>query len=144
MSILNSFLKELLTTAIENDKNEFEHNAEFYFNGKKYDLSNPGDVAEVHSLINEFKTNEFAKIFFTEEDINTMVEEVNKYIDDTYDILNTPEEDDEDDATYIAKAYLEDTIEAWENAPEDQKERAIKVIADFYNWLEEHSEDVEE
>ena len=144
MSILNSFLKELLTTAIENDKNEFEHNAEFYFNGKEYDLSNPGDVAEVHSLINEFKTNEFAKIFFTEEDINTMVEEVNKYIDDTYDILNTPEEDDEDDATYIAKAYLEDTIETWENAPEDQKERAIKVIADFYNWLEEHSEDVEE
>lgn len=144
MSILNSFLKELLTTAIENDKNEFEHNAEFYFNGKEYDLSNSEDVAEVHSLINEFKTNEFAKIFFTEEDINTMVEEVNKYIDDTYDILNTPEEDDEDDATYIAKAYLEDTIEAWENAPEDQKERAIKVIADFYNWLEEHSEDVEE
>lgn len=144
MSILNSFLKELLTTAIENDKNEFEHNAEFYFNGKEYDLSNSEDVAEVHSLINEFKTNEFAKIFFTEEDINTMVEEVNKYIDDTYYILNTPEEDDEDDATYIAKAYLEDTIEAWENAPEDQKERAIKVIADFYNWLEEHSEDVEE
>ena len=144
MSILNSFLKELLTTVIENDKNEFEHNAEFYFNGKEYDLSNSEDVAEVHSLINEFKTNEFAKIFFTEEDINTMVEEVNKYIDDTYDILNTPEEDDEDDATYIAKAYLEDTIEAWENAPEDQKERAIKVIADFYNWLEEHSEDVEE
>lgn len=142
MNILNSLLKELLTTTIADNKNEFQHNAEFYFNGKKYDLSNSDDVAEVHDVINEFKNNEFAKMFFTEETINDMVDEVNKYVDDTYNILNAT--DDESDATYIAEAYLEDTIENWENAPEDQKERAIKVIVDFYNWLEKHSDYVEE
>lgn len=137
MSILNSLFSDLLSTVITNDKNEYQHEPEFYFNGKKYDLSDPDDVAEVHDIINEFKNNPLTKVFFSDEEINKIIDEANTYVDETYDMLT---EDNEDDAAYIAEAYLEDTIDDWENVPEDQKERAINTIADFYNWLEDHSE----
>ena len=40
-----------------------------------------------------------------------------------------------DDAHYVANAYLEDTVDGWENVSEDQKNRSINALASFFNWM---------
>lgn len=114
-------------------------NMKFTVNGEKLDLSTEENVKKAYDLVDAFANNPILKMFMTESAINKMVDSAKERIDEIHQstIDEAPEDTNkfEDDAHYVANAYLEDTVDGWEDVPEDQKNRSINALASFFNWM---------
>lgn len=111
----------------------------FTLNGKELDLSTEENVKKAYDLVDEFANNPILKMYMTENAINKMVNSAKERIDAIHQSAIDKAHDDtnkfEDDAHYVANAYLEDTVDGWENVSEDQKSRSINALASFFNWM---------
>lgn len=114
-------------------------NMKFTVNGEELDLSTEENVKKAYDLVDAFANNPILKMFMTESAINKMVDSAKERIDEIHQstIDEVPEDTNkfEDDAHYVANAYLEDTVDGWEDVPEDQKNRSINALASFFNWM---------
>ena len=114
-------------------------NMKFTVNGEELDLSTEENVKKAYDLVDAFANNPILKMFMTESVINKMVDSAKERIDEIHQSTIDEEPEDatkfEDDAHYVANAYLEDTVDGWEDVPEDQKNRSINALADFFNWM---------
>lgn len=114
-------------------------NMKFTVNGEELDLSTEENVKKAYDLVDAFANNPILKMFMTESAINKMVDSAKERIDEIHQstIDEAPEDANkfEDDAHYVANAYLEDTVDGWEDVPEDQKNRSINALANFFNWM---------
>ena len=111
----------------------------FTLNGKELDLSTEENVKKAYDLVDAFANNPILKMYMTENAINKMVNSAKERIDVIHQSAIDKAHDDinkfEDDAHYVANAYLEDTVDGWENVSEDQKNRSINALASFFNWM---------
>ena len=111
----------------------------FTLNGKELDLSTEENVKKAYDLVDAFANNPILKMYMTENAINKMVNSAKERIDAIHQSAIDKAYDDtnkfEDDAHYVANAYLEDTVDGWENVSEDQKNRSINALASFFNWM---------
>lgn len=123
----------------------FNETTSCMFNGQEIDFKNPEQVQEVLNTIDEVFDNPLLALFTSEDKLNELKNAYRKKIIDAHEeAMNSDEDSMEDDAHYIANAYLEDTVDDWENVPDEVKKRSVKVIVDFFNWLKEKGEDNEE
>ena len=97
------------------------------------------NVKKAYDLVDAFANNPILKMYMTENAINKMVNSAKERIDAIHQsAIDKAHEDTnkfEDDAHYVANAYLEDTVDGWENVSEDQKNRSINALASFFNWM---------
>lgn len=111
----------------------------FTLNGKELDLSTEENVKKAYDLVDAFANNPILKMYMTENAINKMVNSAKERIDAIHQSAIDKAHEDankfEDDAHYVANAYLEDTVDGWENVSEDQKNRSINALASFFNWM---------
>ena len=114
-------------------------NMKFTVNGEELDLSTEENVKKAYDLVDAFANNPILKMFMTESVINKMVDSAKERIDEIHQSTIDEESEDatkfEDDAHYVANAYLEDAVDGWEDVPEDQKTRSINALANFFNWM---------
>lgn len=114
-------------------------NMKFTVNGEELDLSTEENVKKAYDLVDAFANNPILKMFMTESVINKMIDSAKERIDEIHQSTIDKEPEDatkfEDDAHYVANAYLEDTVDGWEDVPEDQKNRSINALANFFNWM---------
>ena len=114
-------------------------NMKFTVNGEELDLSTEENVKKAYDLVDAFANNPILKMFMTESVINKMVDSAKERIDEIHQSTIDEKPEDatkfEDDAHYVANAYLEDTVDGWEDVPEDQKNRSINALASFFNWM---------
>lgn len=123
----------------------FNETTSCMFNGQEIDFKNAEQVQEVLNTIDEVFDNPLLALFTSEDKLNELKNAYRKKIIDAHEeAMNSDEDSMEDDAHYIANAYLEDTVDDWENVPDEVKKRSVKVIVDFFNWLKEKGEDNEE
>ena len=150
------FLKNVLTfigrngdtLAMYNDGD----NMKFTLNENELDLSIEENVKKAYDLIDSFANNPIFKMLMTESDINNMVDSAKERINAIHQLAISEASEDatedatedankfEDDAHYVANAYLEDTVDGWEDVPEDKKIRSINALADFFNWMKVQSD----
>ena len=141
--MFENFFKNALTVIGGNDDASVMHNdgdnMKFTVNGEELDLSTEENVKKAYDLVDAFANNTILKMFMPESVINKMVDSAKERIDEIHQSTIDEEPEDatkfEDDAHYVANAYLEDTVDGWEDVPEDQKNRSINVLADFFNWV---------
>ena len=104
----------------------------FTLNGKELDLSTEENVKKAYDLVDAFANNPILKMYMTENAINKMVNSAKERIDTIHQsAIDKAHEDTnkfEDDAHYVAKAYLEDTVDGRENV-------SINALASFFNWM---------
>ena len=102
-------------------------------------LNDEKNVKKAYDLVDAFANNPILKMYMTENAINKMVNSAKERIDAIHQsAIDKAHEDTnkfEDDAHYVANAYLEDTVDGWENVSEDQKNRSINALASFFNWM---------
>lgn len=145
------FLKNVLTfigrngdtLAMYNDGDDIK----FTLNENELDLSIEENVKKAYDIIDAFANNPIFKTLMTKGDINKMVDSAKERINAIHQsaISEAPEDATEDatedtnkfedDAHYVANAYLEDTVDGWEDVPEDKKNRSINALANFFNWM---------
>ena len=105
-----------------------------------YWLVPANDIGEARKkVVDAFANNPILKMYMTENAINKIVNSAKERIDAIHQSAIDKAHDDtnkfEDDAHYVANAYLEDTVDGWENVSEDQKNRSINALASFFNWM---------
>ena len=102
------------------------------------------NVKKAYDLIDSFASNPIFKMLMTESDINNMVDSAKERINAIHQsAISEASEDTTEDATEdankfeddAANAYLEDTVDGWADVPEDQKNRSINALANFFNWM---------
>ena len=141
--MFENFFKNALTVIGGNGDASVMYNdgddMKFTVNGEELDLSTEENVKKAYDLVDAFANNPILKMFMTESAINKMVDSAKERIDEIHQsTINETLEDAnkfEDDAHYVANAYLEDTVDGWEDVPEDQKNRSINALANFFNWM---------
>ena len=141
--MFENFFKNALTVIGGNGDASVMYNdgddMKFTVNGEELDLSTEENVKKAYDLVDAFANNPILKLFMTESDINKMVDSAKERINAIHQstISEAPEDANkfEDDAHYVANAYLEDTVDGWEDVPEDQKNRSINALANFFNWM---------
>ena len=145
------FLKNVLTFIGRNGDTLAMYNdgddVKFTLNENELDLSIEENVKKAYDLIDSFASNPIFKMLMTESDINNMVDSAKERInaihqsaiseasEDTTEDATEDANKFEDDAHYVANAYLEDTVDGWADVPEDQKNRSINALANFFNWM---------
>ena len=141
--MFENFFKNALTVIGGNGDASVMYNdgddMKFTVNGEELDLSTEENVKKAYDLVDAFANNPILKMFMTESAINKMVDSAKERIDEIHQsTINETLEDAnkfEDDAHYVANAYLEDTVDGWEDVSEDQKNRSINALANFFNWM---------
>ena len=98
----------------------------FTLNGKELDLSTEENVKKANDLVDAFAINKM---------VNSAKERIDAIHQSAIDKAHDDTNKFEDDAHYVANAYLEDTVDGWENVSEDQKNRSINALASFFNWM---------
>lgn len=120
-----------------------DDNMKFTVDGEELDLSKEENVKKAYDMVDAFAENPLMKLFMSDNTINEMIESAKNRIDSIHaQLTEQPEEEQqfEDDAEYVANAYLEDTVEGWENVPAEQKTRSIHALASFFNWMKKQAE----
>ena len=120
-----------------------DDNMKFTVDGEELDLSKEENVKKAYDMVDAFAENPLMKLFMSDNAINEMIESAKNRIDSIHtQLTEQPEEEQqfEDDAEYVANAYLEDTVEGWENVPAEQKTRSIRALAYFFNWMKKQAE----
>lgn len=149
--MFENFFKNVLAVIDGNCDASVMHNdgdnMKFTVNGEELDLSTEENVKKAYDLIDAFANNPILKMFMTESDINRIVDSAKERINAIHqsaiseaseDATEDATKDDnnfEDDAHYVANAYLEDIVDGWADVPEDKKNRSINALANFFNWL---------
>lgn len=123
----------------------------FIVNGQELDLTDEENVKKAYDLIDSFASNPLMTWLIPEDSIKDMVDDAKKQIENIHkelvekaakvvEVKSKPKISLEDDASYIANAYLEDTYKGcgeWDSVPNEQKTKCINALADFFNWMKE-------
>lgn len=122
-------------------------NSKFTLNGEEVDFADEEKVHELIDAVDNFYNNPLLRLFVSDEQLKTITEEMKEKIADAHHeaIGKTPHDDISemlnDDAHYIANAYLEDTVDDWENVDDEAKKRSINALADFFTWMEKKAKE---
>lgn len=122
---------------------------------KSFDLSNPEDYDEIVKRIEELRSNILVKLICNNDE-----KEVNKFVDGLLEDVrkvsdalsaenadNDPEDGDEedfDDPIGIVEAYLDETAKGWRDQSEEEQEKYVNVLCNFYEWLMDNIDFIEE
>ena len=107
-------------------------------NGEVLDLSSEDNVQKAYDFIDTFAKSPITKLFMGDDDINNICTIAKNNIEALHASLTTDESDEDDDSIEIATNYLKETVDNWEDVPDEQKKRSIRAITDFIDWLAEH------
>ena len=110
-------------------------------NGEVLDLSSEDNVQKAYDFIDTFAKSPITKLFMDDDDINNICTIAKNNIEALHASLTTDESDEsdeDDDSIEIATNYLKETVDNWEDVPDEQKKRSIRAITDFIDWLAEH------
>lgn len=138
---------EKCSSCDENDKTTF------VVNGHELDLRDEENVKKAYDLIDSFASNPLMTWLIPDDSVKDMVDAAKNEIENIHKNLlkkeseknkttskATPKVSLEDDASYIANTYLEDTYKGcgdWDSVPTEQKTKCINALADFFNWMKE-------
>ena len=107
-------------------------------NGEVLDLSSEDNVQKAYDFIDTFAKSPITKLFMDDDDINNICTIAKNNIETLHASLISDESDEDDDSIEIATNYLKETVNNWEDVPDEQKKRSIRAITDFIDWLAEH------
>lgn len=107
-------------------------------NGEVLDLSSEDNVQKAYDFIDTFAKSPITKLFMDDDDINNICNVAKKNIESLHASLTAEKSDEDDDSVEIATNYLKETVDNWEDVPDEQKKRSIRAITDFIDWLAEY------
>lgn len=136
------------TTEILKEENNENNIPQVTLNGEPIDLSKPENVQKAYDFIDMFAKSPIIKLFMDEEDINNICDAAKKNIEAIHVELTSdvgdPDADDDPDPgpddvevnDFIVTQYLVETVENWEDVPEERRKRSVRALTDFMNWLD--------
>ena len=146
--MLSEIFKDLFDLSLTNKKENKTDNIEdiiikgmkptVTINGEVLDLSSEDNVQKVYDFIDTFAKSPITKLFMDDDDINNICTIAKNNIEALHASLTTDESDEDDDSIEIATNYLKETVDNWEDVPDEQKKRSIRAITDFIDWLADH------
>ena len=146
--MLSEIFKDLFDLSLTNKKENNTDNIEdiiikgmkptVTINGEVLDLSSEDNVQKAYDFIDTFAKSPITKLFMDDDDINNICTIAKNNIEALHASLTTDESDEDDDSIEIATNYLKETVDNWEDVPDEQKKRSIRAITDFIDWLAEH------
>ena len=146
--MLSEIFKDLFDLSLTNKKENNTDNIEdiiikgmkptVTINGEVLDLSSEDNVQKAYDFIDTFAKSPITKLFMDDDDINNICTIAKNNIETLHASLISDESDEDDDSIEIATNYLKETVNNWEDVPDEQKKRSIRAITDFIDWLAEH------
>ena len=146
--MLSEIFKDLFDLSLTNKKENKTDNIEdiiikgmkptVTINGEVLDLSSEDNVQKAYDFIDTFAKSPITKLFMDDDDINNICTIAKNNIEALHASLTTDESDEDDDSIEIATNYLKETVDNWEDVPDEQKKRSIRAITDFIDWLADH------